>query len=180
MAKIGRNEPCPCGSGRKYKRCCGTPEAQARIEAAAEAVEEALALAEHFPQLRPRGDAFAEWAERAARDPREVSIGSGIALLEEAEWERILRTCAEDQPQAWRSLCADAGDTALVESVLLSGAVLAGVSERCPIDAFRFAYLEQRASVERPFEALSWVLDGNDLWSVIESAEADAALDALD
>ncbi len=22
MAKIGRNEPCPCGSGRKYKHCC--------------------------------------------------------------------------------------------------------------------------------------------------------------
>lgn len=22
MAKIGRNEPCPCGSGNKYKRCC--------------------------------------------------------------------------------------------------------------------------------------------------------------
>jgi len=21
--KIGRNEPCPCGSGRKYKHCCG-------------------------------------------------------------------------------------------------------------------------------------------------------------
>jgi tetratricopeptide (TPR) repeat protein len=21
--KIGRNEPCPCGSGRKFKRCCG-------------------------------------------------------------------------------------------------------------------------------------------------------------
>ena len=22
--KIGRNEKCPCGSGRKYKRCHGT------------------------------------------------------------------------------------------------------------------------------------------------------------
>jgi uncharacterized protein len=22
-AKTGRNDPCPCGSGRKYKRCCG-------------------------------------------------------------------------------------------------------------------------------------------------------------
>lgn len=22
--KIGRNDPCPCGSGKKYKRCCGT------------------------------------------------------------------------------------------------------------------------------------------------------------
>ena len=21
--KVGRNTPCPCGSGRKYKRCCG-------------------------------------------------------------------------------------------------------------------------------------------------------------
>ncbi|WP_369124261.1 SEC-C metal-binding domain-containing protein [uncultured Acetatifactor sp.] len=20
---MGRNEPCPCGSGRKYKNCCG-------------------------------------------------------------------------------------------------------------------------------------------------------------
>ncbi len=20
--KIGRNDPCPCGSGKKYKRCC--------------------------------------------------------------------------------------------------------------------------------------------------------------
>jgi uncharacterized protein len=22
-AKVGRNDPCPCGSGRKHKRCCG-------------------------------------------------------------------------------------------------------------------------------------------------------------
>ena len=22
-AKIGRNDPCPCGSGKKYKHCCG-------------------------------------------------------------------------------------------------------------------------------------------------------------
>jgi hypothetical protein len=22
MAKIGRNDPCPCGSGKKHKRCC--------------------------------------------------------------------------------------------------------------------------------------------------------------
>ena len=23
VSKIGRNEPCPCGSGKKYKQCCG-------------------------------------------------------------------------------------------------------------------------------------------------------------
>ena len=24
-AKVGRNDPCPCGSGKKYKNCCGAP-----------------------------------------------------------------------------------------------------------------------------------------------------------
>lgn len=23
VVKVGRNDPCPCGSGRKYKQCCG-------------------------------------------------------------------------------------------------------------------------------------------------------------
>jgi len=26
-SKIGRNDPCPCGSGLKYKRCCGANQA---------------------------------------------------------------------------------------------------------------------------------------------------------
>jgi uncharacterized protein len=25
--RVGRNDPCPCGSGRKYKRCCANAEA---------------------------------------------------------------------------------------------------------------------------------------------------------
>ena len=24
--KVGRNDPCPCGSGKKFKQCCGSPE----------------------------------------------------------------------------------------------------------------------------------------------------------
>ena len=27
MVKIGRNAPCPCGSGKKYKKCCLLPKA---------------------------------------------------------------------------------------------------------------------------------------------------------
>ena len=30
MAKIGRNEKCPCQSGKKYKHCCARKEAAAR------------------------------------------------------------------------------------------------------------------------------------------------------
>lgn len=27
--RVGRNDPCPCGSGKKYKKCCGVASAQA-------------------------------------------------------------------------------------------------------------------------------------------------------
>ena len=26
LKKVGRNDPCPCGSGKKYKKCCGSNE----------------------------------------------------------------------------------------------------------------------------------------------------------
>src|ERR1700674_2951403 len=38
MAKIGRNDRCPCGSGQKYKRCC-LPRDEAADRAAALACE---------------------------------------------------------------------------------------------------------------------------------------------
>jgi tetratricopeptide (TPR) repeat protein len=46
MAKIGRNDPCPCGSGQKYKRCClprdeATAAERAAIARAAALVREA-------------------------------------------------------------------------------------------------------------------------------------------
>ena len=33
MAKISRNQPCPCGSGRKYKRCCWHRDRAAHVPA---------------------------------------------------------------------------------------------------------------------------------------------------
>ena len=32
MAKIGRNQPCPCGSGKKYKRCCWSRDRATRTD----------------------------------------------------------------------------------------------------------------------------------------------------
>jgi len=28
VSKVGRNDPCPCGSGKKAKKCCGTTTVQ--------------------------------------------------------------------------------------------------------------------------------------------------------
>jgi hypothetical protein len=42
--KTGRNDPCPCGSGKKYKHCCYAKDSVKHedlvIEAPAESVEE--------------------------------------------------------------------------------------------------------------------------------------------
>ena len=37
MAKLGRNDPCPCGSGNKYKKCCLMKDEAAERERLAEA-----------------------------------------------------------------------------------------------------------------------------------------------
>jgi predicted O-linked N-acetylglucosamine transferase (SPINDLY family) len=39
MSDVGRNEPCPCGSGKKFKRCCGAGATGARSGAKPEPVD---------------------------------------------------------------------------------------------------------------------------------------------
>ena len=64
MAKIGRNQPCPCGSGRKYKHCClhgsqaappVSTEAAARISLVAAIERIQRAAASHRERLRELG-----------------------------------------------------------------------------------------------------------------------------
>ncbi len=47
---IGRNEPCPCGSGRKYKHCCGAPGREAPQPRGPASLAEALGLASRLLQ----------------------------------------------------------------------------------------------------------------------------------
>jgi tetratricopeptide (TPR) repeat protein len=45
MAKTGRNDPCHCGSGKKYKRCCEAADqaaASAKLQAEAKASRDRL------------------------------------------------------------------------------------------------------------------------------------------
>lgn len=33
MDKVGRNDPCPCGSGKKFKKCCGAQAQKKELKA---------------------------------------------------------------------------------------------------------------------------------------------------
>ncbi|MCF7949319.1 MAG: SEC-C domain-containing protein [Spirochaetia bacterium] len=53
--KIGRNDPCPCGSGKKFKRCCDTDHS-ARVQvkraaAKADSLEEAAEIMATPPDI---------------------------------------------------------------------------------------------------------------------------------
>ena len=39
--KLGRNDPCPCGSGKKYKHCCQKAEQTRAAEGRADAIPKA-------------------------------------------------------------------------------------------------------------------------------------------
>ena len=86
VARLGRNEPCRCGSGRKYKRCClDKDESEARV-ALAKAIAESP---EPSPDAAPasRRAPKHETSSPGGRPPRAVLTGAcgRFARSEEAE-----------------------------------------------------------------------------------------------
>ena len=61
MPKTGRNDPCPCGSGKKYKHCCLETDRAAEF---VPAIAQCVALqAQKANQAAPRKDDQAEMLE---------------------------------------------------------------------------------------------------------------------
>ena len=75
---IGRNDPCPCGSGKKYKKCCLRADAAARTRPSAEAGGEPF-VTELRPDLDEKVDRLLERMELGAGRRLEPEIK---ALLE--------------------------------------------------------------------------------------------------
>lgn len=71
--KIGRNDPCPCGSGRKYKKCC---------------------LAQRQTASRRMA------AERSARERRNEVVGHALAWLRRHHEEALLAALDEFETAA--------------------------------------------------------------------------------
>jgi tetratricopeptide (TPR) repeat protein len=76
--KIGRNDPCHCGSGKKYKRCCLEDDQQNEREART-AFTAALA-AEQADE-----DEFYEWSDRLDEESNAVIDLIEAGKLDEAE-----------------------------------------------------------------------------------------------
>ncbi len=172
MALARRNDPCPCGSGRKYKRCC--IERKAELRRRAEAIEDLLGLATLFPVLRPLDAAFERWADGV--DPDELSceiVNAGLALISAAEGERILSAARRHCGGAWTEPAAAYGDEQEAAQIVFLGSVVAGVRECRELHHEVFAELERSAGLELdPLDALAEALSCAELWGLPEALAA--------
>lgn len=107
-AKVGRNDPCPCGSGAKHKKCCGTSGKVAEANPVGLTAEHfapgnaALISESQFRLMRPH--------ELAQLDPSELPVSRlivGIRALSRfqrwqlaEQWTDVL-TSREDTDIAW-------------------------------------------------------------------------------
>jgi tetratricopeptide (TPR) repeat protein len=85
VPKTGRNDPCPCGSGKKYKHCCLEKDRAAEL---APAVRQRVALqAQKANQAALRKDYQAELQEAQALDAASNAVVDLVhaGRLDEAE-----------------------------------------------------------------------------------------------
>ncbi len=109
-SKIGRNEACPCGSGRKYKRCClprheaGQDLPAAEGEVLDSLLADAASVMTHLQTLRgmcePGGPLvglrFDGVAFRRAVAHHLPAVEHAAPVADERPWERLMARCAPD------------------------------------------------------------------------------------
>jgi hypothetical protein len=87
MAQQGRNERCPCGSGRKVKHCCGIRPGPSEVE-----------LAKAWLQQQARSTALVPAARSDAEVVALVDAATLLPRLLSPALERLRATIAEDDP----------------------------------------------------------------------------------
>jgi tetratricopeptide (TPR) repeat protein len=95
MAKPGRNDPCHCGSGKKYKKCCQPKEEAAEHEKLAKD-QLRREEARRVEQRRAREEFFASLERDSEEDPELIKASNAaLDLVEEGRFEEA-ETAARD------------------------------------------------------------------------------------
>jgi len=110
MASPGRNEPCPCGSGRKHKHCCLRGQASDELRSASGAAHGAVEIAldwlrkhhrlsvevalEHFFGFIPEGA-----ADHSAREGFPAFVADRLEAVKWRNWKVVFY----DEQRDWWS-----------------------------------------------------------------------------
>lgn len=163
-----RNDPCPCGSGSKYKRCCGVDPAR---RAALVDVRNAAAF---LPALRPVGAAVLCYCGRVADElgenegsvPDDVLAG-GVTLIDDTDRAQIVSTFSAAAPDVWERLLEIADHA---ERELVGSAVRGAICDRRPVPRTELVVIEMEEDL--PDEVgvrLGAVLPSGAVWSFADA-----------
>jgi SEC-C motif-containing protein len=142
MSRVGRNQPCPCGSGRKTKRCCGTERGPSEPDLAkARLAHHATRAADRLAHLSEQRwlDLFRQLPDLPERDltllvelpalvsPELARLYRAITADDIDRAEQLLKPVLEriDTPQARARLAdavADLHDAGRVDPLLAAAA----------------------------------------------------------
>ncbi|HMJ32416.1 MAG TPA: SEC-C metal-binding domain-containing protein [Baekduia sp.] len=152
MREVGRNDPCPCGSGRKYKRCCLEVE-RAALRVAAELEERVLELGSLV-----RDEAGPEW--RTAYERHLAPLNRfGAVPAEHAAWLDTWLVCDGPVLGGRTPLEALAVEPQPIDAALQRSSICAWWARGTafPLPATHWRYEEPLAlhSRHEPFGALS-------------------------
>jgi hypothetical protein len=125
MNRIGRNDPCPCGSGRKYKHCClGRERSPQRVETPeSRRIEDLLDAGYDLVRADRFGEACDAWAEawrmisarlrpsmRSCDEAREAYSGKHVLFNWIQDYAEALQNAAikdRGKAEAGIAFCAD-------------------------------------------------------------------------
>ena len=112
MAKPGRNDRCPCGSGKKYKACCLTRDEAAERErlAAEQAGRDERAEARRLELRKERDAIAADFAASADLRDLDETVDAALRFVKEGKLEELetaarhILECYPDIPDGWEFL----------------------------------------------------------------------------
>ena len=175
MSTIARSALCWCGSGRPERSCHELPRRERRRrKSELDVLGEATDLAALFPAVRPRDCVFAVYAESAASQVKLEREGAwvpthivedGLALLDEQERDRIVRSWYDLYPDRWGSLVADGGDETLIRRSVVAGAVRAAILDRMPLQRDSVSLYESGLFADLPANALTLLVPPPSIWA---------------
>jgi SEC-C motif/Protein of unknown function (DUF2384) len=103
-SKIGRNDPCPCGSGKKYKHCCGQPAVP--VATPADSHEGAVALAMNW---------LAQHHRKGFTTALKTEIDDAVLEIFEDDEMAADAAVANLDPTVWKAICSNLTEWLLAE-----------------------------------------------------------------
>lgn len=105
---MGRNQPCPCGSGRKYKMCC----LATAVHPLTDRAEVVYALLATYAQRAAGAETLSRLVSRSGANPQSTLLCLDLMLTHCGLAERFLRTrggwLCDDEAELGRPFLMDA------------------------------------------------------------------------